>query len=403
VSLALAWSSGLLALLTSAPGPGAVEALASSLARDIEAAHPEAPVALVVSSTSPPLGSAVASQLAARLAEAHLAPVLGGGAESARTLVTLKVWLDSELHAAGELRPARRNFWAGRTAVRPSGAVAVLTASTAADGPARLLAAAGLRTGTLSVDVSPVARLPGRTAALAVGDLDGDGLPEVAVLSEQELWVLGADGQVRVRQALTALTPAAAPAREPFGTVCIVGGRLAVTSSRSEGGLLLQLDKGRLLTVGTIPGPTLGCGAGAVAGAYLPGQARLRDTSGGADEVLWGAAVESGHRLLLLPDGTARWTTPDGRKRQLTDVGAGAALVAGDGEVWLLASSAAADPARDHLRLLRFDGGPVLEAEVPGRVMQVAAAPGATGAARALLASWTPEGGSELRWVRGGP
>jgi hypothetical protein len=401
VSLALAWSSGLVALLASAPGPGAVETLAASLARDIQAAHAEAPVALVVSSTSPPLGSAVASQLAARLAEAHLAPVVGSGTESARTLVSLRVWLDSELHAAGELRPARRNFWAGRTAVRPIGPVAVLSASAPADGPARLLAAAGLRGGTLSVDPAPLARLPGRTAALAVGDLDGDGVPEVVVLSEQELWVLGADGQPRARQPLTALAPAAAPAREPFGTVCISAGRIAVTSARSDGGLLLQLDQGRLLTVGTISGPTLGCGSGAVAGAYLPGQARLREASGRADEAFWGAAAEAGHRLLLLPDGTARWTSPDGRKRTLADVGAGAALLPGDGEVWLLASSAAADPARDHLRLLRFEGGPVLEADVPGRVLQAVPVPGGTGGARALVASWTPEGGSELRWVRG--
>jgi hypothetical protein len=404
VSRVLAWSVWLAALLTSASPPGAVDAVAASLARDIQAAHPEGPVALVVSAASPALGAALSSQLAARLAEAHLGPVVGGGGtETARTLVTLRVWLDSELHAAGELRPARRNFWAGRTPVRPSGPVAVLAASATADAPARLLAAAGLRGGTLSVDDGPLARLPGHTAALAVGDLDGDGVPEVAALCEGEVWILGPDGQVRARQPLAALAPAPAPAREPFGTLCIAAGRLAVTSARNEGGLLLQLDRGRLVTAGTLPGPTLGCGTGAPAAAFVPGQARFREVTTATSEVLWGAGLQDGHRLALLPDGTARWTLPDGRRRLLPDVGAGAALVPWEGEVRLAASSSAADPARDRLRLLRFEGGPALEVDVPGRILQVAPAPPGTGAARVLVATWTSDGGSELRWVRDGP
>ncbi len=401
MSLGLAFS--LTALVASASPPGAVEAVAAALARDIQAARPEPPVALGVSAASPPLGAALTSQLAARLAEAHLAPVVGtSGADTARSLVNLRVWLDGELHAAGELRPARRNFWAGRTAVRPSGAVAVLAASAPADGPARLLAAAGLHGGTLSVDVAPLARLPGRTAAVAVGDLDGDGQPEVAVLLEGEVWILGADGQLRARQPLSALPAAANPAREPFGTLCIHEGRLAVASARSEGGLAFQLDRARLVSAGSLPGPTLGCGAGAPAASFLPGQARLREAAPAASEVLWGAALHGGQRLALLPDGTARWTLSDGRRRVLTDVGAGAALVPWEGEVRLLASSAAADPARDVLRLLRWEGGPTLEVEVPGRILQVAAAAADAGALRLLVATWTSDGGSELRWVRDG-
>ena len=151
-----------------------------------------------------------------------------------------------------------------------------------------------------------------------------------------------------------------------------------------------------------MPGPTLGCGTGALPAVFLPGQARLRESTPGATEVLWGAGVHDGQRLALMPDGTARWTLPDGRRRVLSDVGAGAALVAWEGEVRLLASSAAADPARDLLRLLRWEGGPTLEVEVPGRVLQISAAPSDGGAARVLVATWTPDGGSELRWVRDG-
>src|SRR5262249_58963199 len=120
-SPALAGSAGATALLATAASPGAVKALAGSPARDIEAPPPEAPVALVVPATSPALGSAVSSQLAARLAEAHLAPVVSGGTDTARTLVTLKVWLDSQLHAARQLRPARRDLLAGRPPGRARG------------------------------------------------------------------------------------------------------------------------------------------------------------------------------------------------------------------------------------------------------------------------------------------
>jgi hypothetical protein len=279
-----------------------------------------------------------------------------------------------------------------------SGAVAVLAAS------ARPMDRRGSSPprphgGTLSVDVAPLARLPGRTAAVAVGDLDGDGQPEVAVLLEGEVWILDADGQLRARQPLSALPAAANPAREPFGTLCIHEGRLAVASARSEGGLAFQLDRARLVSAGSLPGPTLGCGAGAPAASFLPGQARLREAAPAAREILWGAALHGGQRLALLPYGTARdppSTVGDGSSP--TWVPARRSSLGGRGAP--SGEQRRATP-RDVLRLLRWEGGPTLEVEVPGRILQVRGGGGRRGAPTAGR-HLTSDGGSELRWVRDG-
>ena len=86
-------------------------------------------------------------------------------------------------------------------------------------------------------------------------------------------------------------------------------------------------------------------------------------------------------------------------------MGAGAALwdVAGDGALRLAASSAAPFPEVDTLRLLPLSGG-TEEAllEVQGRILQLAAATlDADGTEALVLGVWRPEGGAELRVVRG--
>jgi hypothetical protein len=85
----------------------------------------------------------------------------------------------------------------------------------------------------------------------------------------------------------------------------------------------------------------------------------------------------------------------------LRDVGAGAALVPWRGEMRVAASSAAAAPAEDRLRLVGT-GPEEPTVAVPGRILQVCA--GAPGPGPALvLGVWTADGGSELRVVRGTP
>jgi hypothetical protein len=264
------------------------------------------------------------------------------------------------------------------------------------------LLAAGSAQGTgLVLDAVPLARLPARTAALTTGDLDGDGRPEVAVLAGGEVWVLDGAGTVLARHGLLDLPPAAAPAREPFGTLCISDGRLLVAWARTESPLALRLQGGQLVRGAGAVGPTLGCGEAAETATFLSGVARLQLARGPEREPLWGGDARPGHRLLLLPDGTARWFQPGAEVRLLRDVGAGAALVSWRGEVRVAASSAAAAPAEDRLRLVG-QGPEEPSVTVAGRILQVSA--GAPGPGPALvLGVWTPDGGSELRVVRGAP
>ncbi|MGZ6133493.1 MAG: hypothetical protein ACXWK9_03495, partial [Myxococcaceae bacterium] len=313
----------------------------------------------------------------------------------------VRVQLGETLTAAGELRSVWRNFWAGRTPLEP-GPVRVLAASATPDRATVLLAATGAGAEGLTLDEAPLIRFPLRTAALASGDLDGDGQPELAVLVGVEVVVLSPSGAPLARHALGELPPAAAPAREPFGTLCIVDGRLLVAWARAESPLVLQLQAGQLVRGPGTAGPTLGCGASAEPAAFVPGAARLTLTRGPEREVLWGGDVRAGHRLLLLPDGTARWILTGTEVRVLRDVGAGAALVPWRGEVRVAASGAAPAPTEDRLRLVGSGGGEP-SVSVPGRILQVRPAPGPGGNPALVLGVWTPDGGSELRVVRGGP
>ncbi|MGZ6078385.1 MAG: hypothetical protein ACXWK6_11315 [Myxococcaceae bacterium] len=408
MSPALALLGALLA--AASPPPAALEGLADQLRAQAVAARPEPPVAVAVQSSSPALAEALGALLAARLAESGLpALVLAPGddapararAAGARSLLGVRVQLGETLTAAGELRSVWRNFWAGRTPLE-AGPVRVLAASATPDRATVLLAATGAGAEGLTLDEAPLIRFPLRTAALASGDLDGDGRPELAVLVGAEVVVLSLAGTPLARHALGELPPAAAPAREPFGTLCIVDGRLLVAWARAESPLVLQLQAGQLVRGPGTGGPTLGCGASAEPAAFVPGAARLTLTRGPEREVLWGGDVRAGHRLLLLPDGTARWILTGTEVRVLRDVGAGAALVPWRGEVRVAASGAAPAPTEDRLRLVGSGGGEP-SVSVPGRILQVRPAPGPGGSPALVLGVWTPDGGSELRVVRGGP
>ncbi|HVP62268.1 MAG TPA: hypothetical protein VMT11_17050 [Myxococcaceae bacterium] len=396
--------------LLAAPGASApaVEALADQLREVLVAARPEAPVAVAVQGTSSALCESVGAVLAARLTGAGLpALVLPGGPDAparargqgARSLLSLQLRVDGQLAAAGELRSVWRNFWAGRTPVE-AGPARLVSAAVPADPAARLLAAAGASGASLILDPAPLARFAVRTAALASGDLDGDGRPELAVLVGDEVVVLDAAGQPVARHGLSDLPPAPAPVREPFGTLCIANGLLAVASASAEAAVTLQLRGSQLMRLGHGGGPTLGCGASAEPATFVPGMARLQLDRGQEREVVWGGDARGGHRLLLFPDGTARWSAPGAGPRVLGQVGAGAALVSWGGELRVAASSAAAAPAEDRLRLL----GPGAEEPslaVAGRILQVQPTDDLGGAPALVLGVWTAEGGSELRVVRG--
>ena len=284
------------ALLVAAPAPPpALEALAEQLRSQVVAAHPEAPVAVAAEapSVAPRRDGGDAAGDAPRRESGLPAVVIGPGeaapararSAGARSLVRLRLEVGADLAAAGELRPVWRNFWAGRTPVE-TGPARVLSAAVPVDRATQLLAAGSAQGTGLVLDAVPLARLPTRTAALATGDLDGDGRPEVAVLASGEVWVLDGAGTLLARHGLQDLAPAAAPAREPFGTLCISDGRLLVAWARAESPVVLRLQGGQLVRGAGATGPTLGCGEASEAATFVPGVARLQLTRGPEREPL---------------------------------------------------------------------------------------------------------------------
>ncbi len=385
-------------------GSKALELLVSRLTDRILAAHPEAPAAVAVQSASPALANAAAALLASRLSAGGLSSFALSGeeepepraqAQGAATLVHLVVRLDAELTSAGELRTVRRNFWAGRTPVNDGPALA-LAASVPADAGARVLWAAGQGPVGLVLHPTPLARFGERTAAVAAGDIDGDGHGEVAVLLESEVQLIGEGGRVLARFPLAGLPPAPIPVREPFGTICIRDGHVEVVPANLASGLTLRLTGSTLTSTGVAPRPTLGCAGDALPARFIAGIARLQPDS--ENRQVWGGDVRRGHRALLFPDGTATWLRAgESEPQQIPGVGAGGALVDWADEMFFAASSDAANPSEDRLRVLGARSS-LGDLAVPGRILQVCRAV-LDGRVVLVLGVWTPDGGSELRIV----
>jgi len=408
----------LLCLLAQAPDPGALEALADGVCSQVRAAGATAPLAVSVTAPGhPALAQAFSTLLLARLSAAGLGPrVLDSPEEAraggARALLRVRLTLDGRLAAAGDVLPTWDNLFSGRA--QPHGKpAAVVFVEVAPDGAVRALARAP-DAPALLLATAPLAEWPVRTAALATGDLDGDGRPEVAVLTEDAVEVRGRDGRLLARRPLLLLPPAEVPARETFGTLCICGGLLYAFSAAHAGGQVLALQDGALVPLLPLSRPVVGCGPPRLEATLLPGVARLAPSGPGWPSVpegpaAWGLAVRpaaAGPGLLLLrEDGTALLRMGSGPWQTASGVGAGAALVdmSGDGSLRLAASGDGATAGSDSLRLLRLeDGAAEGSVDVPGRIVQVAAAAlEGRGAEALLLGVWLADGGAQLRLVRG--
>ncbi len=411
--MALLWLQG--------PAPGALEQLASAVAAQVRDTGARAPLAVAVSAPGhPALQAAFLTLLLSRLDALGLLPrkvpatpeaEALARASGARGLLRLRLTLDGSVAAAGDVLPTWENFFSGRGRA-PQGPAAVVFSQVAPDAAVRALARAP-DAPALVLQAAPVARWAVRTAALAAGDMDGDGRDEVAVLTEEAVEVLRPDGQLLARRRLEGLPPAQPQAREPFGTLCICRGLLYAYSAAHAGGEVLALQGTALVLRAPLARPVVGCGQPPLEATLLPGVARLAPAGPGwpvlpAGPAAWGLFVRATGRgpvwLVLREDGTALAQGSAGLLQPFQGVGAGAALwdAAGDGTLRLAASSAALWPVVDTLRLLPLSGGAAEGLlEVPGRILQLTAALDGDGTEALVLGVWRSEGGAELRLVRG--
>ncbi|MET0401086.1 MAG: VCBS repeat-containing protein [Cystobacter sp.] len=425
-----------------APPRAALERLARAVAENVRHARPEAPVALFLSGSSPELRQAWGTLLAARLAEQGLAPrVLDAPSPEAaealareqdvRALLRLSLSLEAgKLHARGDLVGTWVNFWSGRAPTRPPSPAAALVHAVEADAAVLALAAVApppsppTTTGTprpLRLVGAPLTHLPTPPAALAAGDLDGDGRDEVVVLTERAVQVFAADGHLVAERPLDALPPAAAAPREPFGAVALLSSppRIAAFSARFAQGEVLVLEQGALRAVARLDTVPLGPDA---RGAFVPGQTAF------APEVRLGTGEQrlansstrftsfstAGTRVLLVhPDGTASFHAhPTATPVALSGLGAGSALgdLEGDGTLELLTTSPELQPSPEVLRIyptgesVSVSREPLWQGPLPvGRALQVVTANLDGDTSREVVVGLTkPDGSGELFLLRQG-
>jgi hypothetical protein len=287
---------------------------------------------------------------------------------------------------AGELVPTWASFFLQRRPAARAIPPRVVQARVAADAETRLVARERRPPGAPFATLRPLARLPGRVLALAVGD-GGDGRTVIAAATPERLTVLLADGTPLA--ARDAGPGAATPVRDPAAALAVGdfgGGRIALRRAGAARGEVLALRGERLEPAGPLDAAPLCAGeAGALFGAFAPGTSVLEDLL--APRVDEAVRPRSGRRLygvaaaprggpvafavlgtdlrldLLGPDlaSVPRAAPPD-----VLATGSGFALadLDGDGTAELVASSPTPD-APDRVRVLAPLARAPLLAELP--------------------------------------
>jgi hypothetical protein len=375
-----------------------------------------------------PLPRALASLLAARLAEAKLdalaidAPNPSLAERSAReagvvSLLRLTVSLEgTHLLVRGDALGTRRNFWSGELPVRTGPAAAIALAFDA-DAEVQTLAgtnAASAAPVPLELRVSSIVKGPGVPAALAVGDLDGDKKGELVVLAQDRLLVFSSEGRLLAKAELVAPL-SSRPAREPFGLVSLSTGRVLVWSGRRERPEAFSYAHGALRSMGVVD-------------AFLLDALALRlepSFNRAAADVLWASkavtlplppqsvSAVGPLTLFTFADGSgalARGLAPTSR---VLGVGSGSVLadLDGDGTPEVLVTSARSFGDADELRVFSLaafealqgrgglvaEGSALLQLGLKGRAVVAAAGDlDGDGADEVVLGLWGADGTGEL-------
>ena len=424
----------LLAAEPPAPEP-ALGRLARAVAEQSARATPEAPTAIFVEAPTAALARAFGSLLAAELAARKLSPVVLDAPSAVaaeriarekdfRSLVRVTIAAENtRIVARGDVLQTWVNFWAGSAPTR-SGPATALAATVDADLQAMTLASvtasAVPSTAPLKLALGVLARLAAPPAAIAIADLDGDKHAEIAVLTDDEVIVLAADGRTIARYDLRGLPASNRPTRESFGALWLQPGRLSWISGRRAHAETLAFNAGTLKAAGPVDELSLdGVGVRLVAGLNaFAAEASWFGKPLTLPAPLTATNTRAGVCLFLFANGTGAVT----RGAPPTSVFSGApsaaviADVDGDGIPELVATSAHFFPDGDEIRVIPIaaveaiaaragslaEGTPVWSGSTPrGRVLVAAAGDlDGDGAEEVVLGSWLADGTGELHVAR---